>query len=295
MKIDAHVHFWELGEGHSIWSAKKIEGLQRDFTPEMLQPQCRAGGIDGVVVVQAATDPRETEYMVRLARENDFIKGVIGWLDLESDPATLQREIERLRTIPKLCGIRAHPPREFDPGWLTDPAVRESYRVIAGHAVPVDFLVNCTQLEPLGDLLAAVPEMSAVINHGGRPFVMTGDLRRWRVDMRRIARETPACVKVSGLVERAGVEWRTDTLRPWVEALLEDFGCERLIFASNWPVMTLMSTYALWWEAINDIVERAGLSPTDRERLFGGTAAKVYGLGPFDEADRQATGSGVTP
>ena len=278
MKIDAHVHFWELREGHSIWSAKKIEGLQRDCTPEMLQPQCSKAGIDGVVVVQAATDPTETEYMVRLARESDFIKGVIGWLDLEADPETLNRDIEKLRTIPKLCGIRAHPPREFDPAWLTDPAVKESYRVTATHGVPVDFLANCTQLGPVGDLLADVPELTAIINHGGRPFVMTGELEPWRTDMRRIARDTSAYIKVSGLVERAGVEWRTETLRPWVEAMLEDFGCERLLFASNWPVMTLMSTYALWWEAINEIVDNAGLSGSDRKKLFGGTAAKIYGL-----------------
>ena len=278
MKIDAHVHFWELGEGHNIWSARKIGGLQHDFTPAMLQPQCAEAGIDGVVVVQAATNPRETEYMVQLAAESDFIAGVIGWLDLEADPDTLRRGIEQLRTIPKLCGIRAHPPREFDPGWLTDPAIKESYRVIAENSVPVDFLANCTQLETVGELLTDVPEMTAIINHGGRPFVMTGELGRWRTDMRRIASDTSAYIKVSGLVERAGVEWRTETLRPWVEAMLEDFGCDRLIFASNWPVMTLMSTYALWWEAINEIVDKAGTAAADREKLFGGTAAKVYGL-----------------
>ncbi|MDA8584819.1 amidohydrolase family protein [Rhodobacteraceae bacterium] len=279
MKIDAHVHFWELGETHNIWSAKKIGGLQHDFTPEMLGPLCKAAGIDGVVVVQAATDTKETEYMVRLAGENDFIKGVIGWLDLESDPETLRAAIERQRDIPKLCGIRAHPPKEFDPSWFTNPAMLNSYRVIAAEGVPVDFLANCTQLGPIGDLFAAVPEMTAILNHGGRPFVMTGELTQWRADMKRIARDTSAYVKVSGLVERAGVEWQTDTLRPWVEAMIEDFGCERLIFSSNWPVMTLMSTYDLWWTTLNEIVEDAGVSAADRDMLFGGTAAKVYGLG----------------
>ena len=278
MKVDAHVHFWELGETHNIWSAKKIGGLQYDFTPDMLAPLCADAGIDGVVVVQAATDPRETEYMVQLARESDFIKGVIGWLDLEADPNELRRDIEQLRAIPKLCGIRAHPPKEFDPAWFTDPAVRESYRVVGAEGVPVDFLANCTQLEPVCDLFAAVPEMTAILNHGGRPFVMTGETERWRADMRRIARETSAYVKVSGLVERAGVEWQTDTLRPWVEAMLEDFGCDRLLFASNWPLMTLMSTYDLWWASINEIVDDVGLSVTDKEMLFGGTAAKVYRL-----------------
>jgi len=278
MKLDAHVHFWELGEKHNIWIAKKIGGLQHDFTPEMLAPLCAEAGIDGVVVVQAATDPKETEYMVRLARESHFIKGVIGWLDLEVDRATLQQEIEILRTFPKLCGIRAHPPKEFDPSWFTDPAVKESFRVIGAEGIPVDFLANCTQLESVGDLFAAVPEMTAILNHGGRPFVMTGELDRWRADMGRIARDTSAYVKVSGLVERAGVEWQTDTLRPWVEAMLEDFGCDRLIFSSNWPVMTLMSTYDLWWASINEIVDDAGVSAADKDMLFGGTAAKVYGL-----------------
>lgn len=278
MKIDAHVHFWELGETHNIWSAKKIGGLQQDFTPEKLSPLCANAGIDGVIVVQAATDPKETEYMVRLARQNDFIKGVIGWLDLEADADALRHEIEHQRAVPKLCGIRAHPPKEFDPSWFSNPEILESYRVIAEESVPVDFLANCTQLEPVCDLFAAVPEMTAILNHGGRPFVMTGDLDRWRTDMRRIANNTSAFVKVSGLVERAGVEWQTDTLRPWVEAMLEDFGCDRLIFASNWPVMTLMSTYDLWWMSINEIVEDAGVSAADREMLFGGTAARVYGL-----------------
>ncbi|MBL4907201.1 MAG: amidohydrolase family protein [Sneathiella sp.] len=278
MKLDAHVHFWELGDTHNIWIAKKISGLQHDFTPEMLAPLCAGVGIDGVVVVQAATDPKETEYMVRLARESHLIKGVIGWLDLEADRATLQQEIERLRTFPKLCGIRAHPPKEFDPSWFTDPAVKESFRVIGAEGIPVDFLANCTQLEPVGDLFAAVPEMTTILNHGGRPFVMTGELGRWRADMSRIARDTSAYVKVSGLVERAGVEWQTDTLRPWVEAMLEDFGCDRLIFSSNWPVMTLMSTYDLWWASINEIVDDAGASAADKDMLFGGTAAKVYGL-----------------
>ncbi len=278
MKIDAHVHFWELGETHNIWSAKKIGGLQHDFTPAMLEPLCAEAGIDGVVIVQAATDPKETQYMVQLARESDFIKGVIGWLDLEADPDELRQAIEQLRDIPKLCGIRAHPPKEFDPSWFTDQSVRQSYRVVGEEGVPVDFLANCTQLEPVCDLFAAVPEMTAILNHGGRPFVMTGELGRWRSDMRQIANNTSAFVKVSGLVERAGVEWQTETLRPWVEAMLEDFGCERLIFASNWPVMTLMSTYHLWWASINEIVDSVGLSAAEKAMLFGGTAAKVYGL-----------------
>ena len=278
MKVDAHVHFWELKEGHNIWISQKIFGLQRDFTPDMLEPLCRKAGLDGVVVVQAAAAANETAYMFRIAEEEDFIKGVIGWIDLEADAETLEREIRRLKTMPKFRGIRAHPHREFDTSWLMSERVRNGYRVLARNGIPVDFLFNCTQLGPLCEVMAEVPEMTAIINHGGRPFVMTGQLEPWRSDMKRIARETGACIKVSGLAERAGVEWQTDTLRPWVEAMLEDFGCNRLVFASNWPVMTLMSTYERWIESLNVIVEDAGVDAAGRALLFGGTAAKVYGL-----------------
>lgn len=130
--------------------------------------------IDGVIIVQATTDPKETEYMVRLARQSEFITRVIGWLNPEADPQAPHQEIETLRKIPKLCGIRAHPPKEFDHCWLTDPAVKAGYRLIAASGMAVDFLANCTQLTPVGDLLGDVPGMTAVINHGGQPFVTTG-------------------------------------------------------------------------------------------------------------------------
>jgi L-fuconolactonase len=128
------------------------------------------------------------------------------------------------------------------------------------------------------DLLLEIPELTAIINHGGRPSVMTGELEPWASDMRAIATDTDAYCKVSGLVERAGQEWTTESVRPWVEALLEAFGPQRLIFASNWPVMTIMSSYIGWWEALNSILDTVGASSAERQALLGGTAAKIYGL-----------------
>ena len=233
MKIDAHVHFWELGETHNIWSAKKIGGLQHNFTPEMLAPLCAAAGIDGVVVVQAATDRRETEYMVRLARETDLIKGVIGWLDLEAPADKLQAEMVSIGEMPKLCGIRAHPPKEFDPSWFTDTRIHASYRAVGAKGIPVDFLANCTQLEPVCDLLAAVPEMTPILNHGGRPFVMTGELERFKmavVNAARAARAEGFADTEDQIVVTAGVPFN----QPGTTNILRVAPCEeRLIFSTD--------------------------------------------------------------
>ena len=93
---------------------------------------------------------------------------------------------------------------------------------------------------------------------------------------------TNAYCKVSALVERASQEWTAESVRPWVESLLESFGADRLLFASNWPVMTIMATYVGWWEALQEILDAIGVSSAARDALLGGTAARVYGLDVAD-------------
>lgn len=276
MKIDAHVHFWQFGHNENMWIAENIAALQRDFTPNMLRPLCQKAGIEGVVLVQASPSNSETQSMLQLAANDPFILGVVGWVNLEHSEAELDATLNRLHLNPLLKGIRAHPPRQFDSKWLQDPIVVCGYRRLIQHRIPCDFIVNCTQLTQTLSVLNQLPGLTAIIDHGGRPFVYTGRPGAWETDIREIARRTDAYIKVSGLVERAGVEWTTDTLRPWIEILLDAFGASRLMFASNWPVVTLMGTYERWWSSINEVVDKLGLDEAEHERLFGGTAAQVY-------------------
>ena len=121
-----------------------------------------------------------------------------------------------------------------------------------------------------------VPEVTAVLNHGGRPFVMTGDTSNWERDIRTLARETNCYCKISGLVERAGVEWDKETLKPWIAILIDAFGPERLLYASNWPIMTLMATPRIWIEALYEIFHDFGLDKPSREQIFSQTSQKIY-------------------
>ena len=127
--------------------------------------------------------------------------------------------------------------------------------------------------------LRGYPGLRVVLNHAGRPAVMAGFDTRWQREMQAFARETSATVKCSGLVERAGIEWTVDTIKPWVAALLEAFGTKRILFASNWPVMTISANYGLWVRTLQSILEQLGLDAAEREAIMGGNAAAAYRLG----------------
>lgn len=277
MKIDAHVHFWGTTFPEKVWIRKKIAALQRDFAPNDLRPLMRETGVEGVVLVQAAPDHHETDYFIKIAESESFVRGVVGWVNLE-DVNALEASLERYRKSTKFKAVRNHPPKEFDAKWLTDGKVKQGYQRLIEWSIPCDLMVTCRQLQETRELLLELPDLIAIINHGGRPFVMTGEVEPWASEMRAIARDTNAYCKLSGLVERAGQEWTIESVRPWVEILLETFGPDRLMFASNWPVMTIMATYAGWWETISYVLDKIGASAKNREALLGGTATKVYRL-----------------
>jgi L-fuconolactonase len=278
MKIDAHVHFWGAKFPEKVWIRKKIAALQRDFAPDDLRPLMRETGVEGVVLVQAAPDYQETDYFLKIGASESFVLGVVGWVNLEEDEDTLEASLERYGKNSKFKGVRNHPPREFDAKWLRDSKVKRGYRKLIERSFPCDLMVTCRQLQETRQLLMELGDLTAIINHGGRPFVMTGEVEPWASEMRAIARDTNAYCKLSGLVERAGQEWTMESVRPWVEILLEAFGPNRLMFASNWPVMTIMATYAGWWETLSNVLDGIGASAQDRDALLGATAAKAYRL-----------------
>ena len=107
---------------------------------------------------------------------------------------------------------------------------------------------------------------------------MTGDIEPWANLMGAVADTTNAVVKLSGLIERAGVDWTKESLKPFVATLLDTFGSTRMLFASNWPVCTIMGTYAGWWEAVTEILNDLGISEQERKEIFGSTAISYYRL-----------------
>jgi L-fuconolactonase len=277
MFIDGHVHFWRLDRKDPIGINRAIAGLAHDFAPDDLRPLCRPLGVSRVVLVQAAPSLDETHYLLDLARQHDLIAGVVGWVNLEADevPATF----DSLRAQPKLVGVRALPAEIPTLHWLTSPAVLRGLRALAEADLSLDLLVRSGQLTEALEALETLPQLRANINHCGRPVIVCREWEPWASTMRQIAQRTQAVCKLSGLIERGGFEWAVADLKPYVGHLLSTFGPDRLMFASNWPVLNLTGTYRRWWDGLALVLEGFGISEADRLAIFRGTATRFYRLG----------------
>ena len=274
MHLDSHIHLWELSDGERFWMREKIAALHRDFTEEDLRRLAAKCGVRGAIVVQAYHNTDETLRWLQRAEHNPQIAGVVGWVDLLGE--TIADDVAEYRKWPKFVGLRPLPGDTFGGDWLSEPKSKMAITRLQAMDISVDTLQRVENLPRARAFFAAFPDLRLVLNHGGRPAVMTGELHAWRAEMKAFAKETPAVVKCSGLVERAGVEWSKETVKPYVATLVEAFGSGRVMFGTNWPVMTISATYDLWVNTLVEILQELGLSTEEQDDVMWRTAARHY-------------------
>lgn len=274
MRIDAHQHFWALERGDYGWLTPDLVGIYRDFQPDHLTPLLTSHKIGGTVLVQAAPTVAETDYMLSLAARNDFIKGVVGWVDFEDKDAA--KEVARLAKNKALVGLRPMIQDIEDADWMLREDLGGAYQALIEHDLTFDALTLPIHLQNLARLVERHPDMRVVIDHGSKPYIRDRKIDGWAQDMASLARDTDAFCKLSGLVTEAASDWSARDLRPYVDHLLECFGPSRLIWGSDWPVCTLAAGYGEWFAATELLL--AGLSDEERKAVFGGNAARAYKL-----------------
>lgn len=274
MKIDAHQHFWSVARGDYGWLTPELGDLYSDFLPDDLTPMLKAADIAGTVLVQAAPTVAETEFMLQLADQNAFIKGVVGWVDFEAADAPDQ--MAKLAEHPALVGFRPMIQDIADVNWMLGDALSPAFAALQAYDLTFDALTMPQHLPALRQLLARHPSLRVVIDHGSKPVIRDGLIDGWAADMAALAKDTNAYCKLSGIVTEAKPDWTTEDLRPYVQHLLDTFGPDRLIWGSDWPVCTLASTYERWLETTQDLLSE--LTDDERAAIMGGNAAKAYRL-----------------
>jgi L-fuconolactonase len=276
MRVDAHQHFWRPSRGDYGWLTPQAHpAICRKFLPADLEPLLEDAGIQRTVLVQAAPTAAETDYLLGLAAETPFVAGVVGWADLEASDAVAR--IEAMAANRKLLGLRPMLQDLDDDAWILRPRVAPALEAMQAAGLRFDALVTPRHLPHLAQLLAARPELKVVIDHGAKPDVAGGGSSDWATQMRDIAADTGAHCKLSGLVTEAGGRWSEETLKPYVEVLLEAFGPARLMWGSDWPVVNEAGGYAAWHSAAATLTE--GCSQDERDMIFGGAAQAFYGIG----------------
>ena len=274
MRIDAHHHFWRLDRGDYGWLTRDLTGLYRDYLPADMAPLLASARIDRTILVQAAPTEAETDFLLGLADRTEHIAGVVGWTDFEAPDAA--HRIAALAARPGLVGLRPMIQDIAADDWMLRPAIAPALKAMAEEGLVFDALVLPRHLKILREFIARNPALDIVIDHAAKPNIATGEIDNWARDMRMLARETMAVCKLSGLATEAAPGWTVDTLRPYVEVLLDAFGADRLMWGSDWPVLNLNGGYARWLDAAEQLT--AGLSTGEREAIFGRTAAIFYGI-----------------
>ena len=275
--IDSHHHFWWTARRQHKFPPGFGNSLARDFTPEDLLPELRRAGIDGTLLVQSLNSFEETLEYLDLAGEHEFVRGVVGWVPME-DAAACARSLERLCKHEKFVGVRHLNNFEPDPAWLQLPGVTESIGLLAMANLVFEAIpINAPQLESFLAVSERFPRMKLNLNHLGRPPLPEQRWEPWASQMARAAANPNVSVKLSvGGDIASHWRWSTDQIRQYVEHVLALFGADRVMIASNWPVILLSGSFADVWNGTKSLL--SGLTSLDRAAVLGDTAMKIYRL-----------------
>ncbi|MFE0786381.1 amidohydrolase family protein [Streptomyces mutabilis] len=275
--IDAHHHLWDLAARDQRWTrAPGLAPLRRSFVLADLETETRAAGVTATVLVETVNIADETPELLALAEAGGPVGAVVGWTDLTAPD--VPDALEALRALPGggfLRGIRHQVQGEPDPDWLTRPDVVRGLRAIAAAGLVYDLVVLPHQLPAATRAATAVPGLTFVLDHLGKPPIASGALDPWARRLRDLAARPNTVCKLSGMVTEADrTSWTVDDLRPYADTVIEAFGPRRLMFGSDWPVCTLAAGYG-------DVVRSAreltvSLTEAERAEVWSGTARRVY-------------------
>jgi L-fuconolactonase len=275
--IDAHQHVWDLDRGRYAWLTDEMSPIDRTMTQDEVLPQLRRAGVGGVVLVQAADEPEDTELMLDVAERYPQVVGVVAYVPLEH-PDLVAVRLERLVSLPVVVGVRNLIHTRPDPDFLLQPGVAASLDLVAAAGLAFDVvsaLPRHLELVPL--LSEAHPDLRIVVDHLSRPPIGRRDVEPWWGLIERAARSSQVSAKVSGLYPDADRRaWSTELVRPFVERALEVFGPDRLMYGGDWPISVLAGGYQQVWEGLTPFYD--ALNAPERAEVLGGTARRIYRL-----------------
>lgn len=273
MLIDAHQHYWRIGRNGHGWPTPDLDPIYRDFGPEDWRAVAAPLGITGSILVQSQPADADTDWLLELASDTPTIKAVVGWADLKAPDAAVR--IRELARSPKLKGLRPMLQSLANDDWIIDPVLDPAIEAMIAAGLRFDALVFTRHLPYLRAFAERWPDLPIVIDHGAKPLIADDRLDPWRNEIARLAELPNVMCKLSGLFTEMRDGQCREALAPYVRYLAERFGPERLMWGSDWPVILLAGEYEEWFRLA---AQMTGFDERGRAELFGGTAARFYGI-----------------
>ena len=274
MKIDAHQHFWNYSEKEYGWIPKNTP-LERTWLPTDLAPLLQAAGLDGCIAVQARELVEESRWLLDLSNHNPIIRGVVGWVDLQSDK--VEETLGELSVHPRFVGVRHVVQGEPDDRFMLRPAFLRGLGKLKQFKLKYDLLIVPKQLPAAIAVVQKLPDQPFVLDHIAKPFIKDGKISPWKEQILELSKSENVLCKVSGMVTEAKRgAWQKADFRPYLDIVFEAFGEDRLMFGSDWPVCLLSGTYPQVRELVDDYLEK--LPAGTHAKVFGENCAKFYGV-----------------
>ncbi|MBI1782947.1 MAG: amidohydrolase family protein [Sphingobacteriales bacterium] len=274
MRIDSHQHFWKYHPVKDAWITDEMKVIQRDFMPEDLRPVLGENDIDGCVAVQADQSEAETNFLLQCADENDFIKGVVGWIDLRADD--LEDKLHSCLLNKKLKGFRHIVQAEPD-GFLLQGKFIEGVKLLHQFEYTYDILIHNRQLKETLQFINKLPAQKLIIDHCAKPCIRNKEITDWSAGIKEIAANENVYCKVSGLITEADwYQWNEKNIYPYLDIVFDAFGEKRILFGSDWPVILLAGNYSRWITVVNNYFKN--FNEEIKQRFWGQNAIEFYSL-----------------
>jgi len=274
MMIDAHQHFWRIGENGCTWPTPDFAAIYRDFLPEEFEALAAPLNVRESVLVQSQESDRDTDWLLGLAEHRDFVKAVVGWVDLKSRKAP--ERIAALAARPKMRGLRPMLQSLSDDEWILDPKLDPAVEAMIAHRLSFDALIFTRHLPHLRAFAKRHPKLPIVIDHAAKPPIGKLRLEPWRSEIAAIAALPNVSCKLSGLFTEMKPGQDSSVCMPYIDQLMAMFGPSRLMWGSDWPVLNLAGGYASWLKLARELCGAHDIPAL--ESVFSGTAHNFYRL-----------------
>lgn len=273
--IDAHQHFWKFDPVRDSWITDEMSVIQKDFFPGDLKPVLQRNGFDGCVAVQASQSEEDTEFLISLANDNDFIKGVVGWVDLQAND--IEQRLTKYKSVSVVKGFRHVLQGEPQRDLMLTPNFKRGIAALQKHGFTYDILIFPDQVKFSEELVASFPEQKFVIDHIAKPYIKRKEIEEWKKDMESIAQHQNVYCKISGMVTEADWKgWKKEDFKPYLDVVVNAFGTNRILFGSDWPVCLVAASYETMLAIVKDYF--SSFSKKEQEQFFGINAIRFYNL-----------------
>jgi len=273
MRIDAHQHFWNHDPIKHFWINDDMKVIKRDFSPGDLAPLLKESKFDGTIAVQADETMAETTFLLDLARKNDYIKAVVGWVDLRKE--AVEEDLLMLKSQQKLAGFRCIMQGTEDEAYLKNSVFLKNVSRLTQFDFTYDLLVFHNQMESLVRFTDKLQDNRLILDHIGKPDIKNKQIKQWKEQLRILSFNPNIYCKLSGMLTEADHQrWTYDDIMPYMETAAEYFGVDRLCFGSDWPVCLLAGSFKQVHDVVDRFVEQ--LNTTEREKIFGTNTAAFY-------------------